>query len=585
MKHEKPRWGRAGCHGIALVAAAVFTILLSMIFSSCRRLPLSTINFDQGVVERIEFRARVLSDPEEINQLFNCFLPDSGVLPVQVGVRNNCGRTIVIQGSSFPALSEIIKGITMVGVNDKEKQPLTPLQVMALMRGERGEEYRRKSAVKKVAGLMIPPLGAYYIYDEATAGRLFRPLADRSFYGTDDGFFLHAVTLKPGEQRIGYLYFPVSSSPYVRKEVENGSEDEREDKLFLRDGYLPDFKLSMKVIFSDSLPGAVRSDTLGFYDICFGKTAGDGAGLPAVILRRSRDQRGRTEIISLKCESAFIPPDGSERMKWVDRLNSDAELADAVFGSGVAACAVNFTRRSRVYLYSRDNRKGFIWKRDLDRNIIRLVLTGEGVFAACDNGFCYFMSLERGEVDNRYRKLARELQDLVYHRGRLYALASGSLRSFSAEKENLFDPLDRFEMAEGERTTAGMIGGMVAVLRRSAEAPRDSVNLFNPDNGDVSDGFPLPGKVAACNAEDYLLLWLDRGFLLKMAVGAGGLRIMDGTFLPLDIRGLAVSEGIIFAAGGDGIIHSFRMKTMPVLDSVDLERRVEMSPPRKNTAE
>ncbi|MBD3178253.1 MAG: hypothetical protein GF417_00895, partial [Candidatus Latescibacteria bacterium] len=166
----------------------LFIIIISLQVSSCRRLAYSTVTFDGSPEDDLQLKAHILSDPEEINQLFHSFLPDSGILPVQVGVRNNSDGAVIIQGSPVHGLKGELSGFELI-VDSGGEIPLTPMEVVSIMKGESSSGYRRKGVGRTTAGIIFPPLGAYYIYDEATVGRLFRPLTDRSFFCTRNGFF------------------------------------------------------------------------------------------------------------------------------------------------------------------------------------------------------------------------------------------------------------------------------------------------------------------------------------------------------------------------------------------------------------
>ncbi|MGM0483298.1 MAG: hypothetical protein ACQERI_01955 [Candidatus Krumholzibacteriota bacterium] len=549
--------------------------------NSCRRLAFSTISFQDSSEEEIELRAHILSDPGEINQLFHSFLPDSGVLPVQAGIKNNSDSPIVILGGSFQALKERLAGVEMI--RDSEIfTPLSPMEVMRIIMGGRGSQYRSKGSGKTAAGVMILPLGIYYVYDEATAGRLYRPLADESLFDTTDGFFFDPLRLEPGEQKTGYLYFPVSFSPYAREKVrEEGVVRQEEEKLVLKEGFTPQSKLRAGMILAESLPAGVTADTLGFYDICFGKDEDMREGVPAVLLRNSGGKNSDSEIISLEYD---VPDEMLKRDRQeilIDRLNSKAEIADADFRGGRGAFAVNFTRKSRVYLFSRENGRGFIWKNGLDRNVIGVILTEEGVIAACDNGFCYFMDMEDGAVNNRYRRLAGGLDDIIRYRGKVAALASESVRFFSTGKENPFQPLGQFEIAEGKKRALGISDGMITVLREHGDTGGDTISVIDPGNDRERGRYPVPGRVIAAASGKSSLLWLEGGVVLKIEPGADRARVVDGTFIPFEAKELTVSGGRAFAAGKGGVILSFNLEGMPANDYIDRVCPVGLSPPRR----
>ncbi|HMA75945.1 MAG TPA: hypothetical protein VKO43_01410, partial [Candidatus Krumholzibacteriaceae bacterium] len=150
----------------------IFSIIILLVLPSysCRRLKFSSIDFqerEQKPGAGIEVSAQLLSDPEEINQLFHTFLPDSGIIPVQIGLRNNDTLPAVVNGYSTAGLWEKVGGISLVSKGE-EFLPLGPVEVMKRMIGDRAEKYRPKGPGAFVKGSILPPLGIYYAYDEAT---------------------------------------------------------------------------------------------------------------------------------------------------------------------------------------------------------------------------------------------------------------------------------------------------------------------------------------------------------------------------------------------------------------------------------
>jgi len=562
-----------------IIAVLAVIIILPGLYS-CRRLAFSTISFQQSSEEKIEFRAHILSDPEEINQLFHSFLPDSGVLPVQAGIRNNSDRPVVIMGSSFQALNERLSGVEMI--RDSETfTPLSLMEVMEIMKGDRGVQYRSKGVGRTAAGLIIFPLGLYYVYDEATVGRMYRPLADNSLFETTDGFFLDPLRLEPGQEKTGYLYFPVSSSPYVRTKVrEESVVREEEEELALKEGFNHISKLRARVIIAESLPAGVIADTLSFYDISFGESENKGQGVPAVFLRELSGRSGDSEIVWMEYD---IPDEMVKKKREeniIDRLSSEAEIADVDLRGSYGALAVNFTRKSRVYLFSRESGEGFIWTEGLDRNVIGIILTEQGVIAACDNGVCYFMDIEDGAVDNRYRKLASGLHDIIWYQGNVAALASESVRFFSAGKDNPFQPLGEFEVAEGEKRVLGISDGLITVLRKPGKTEGDTLSIIDPANGRETGEYPVPGRVTAAVSGNSSLIWLESGVVLRIEPGADEVRITDATFISFEAEELAFSGKRAFAAGKDGVILSFNLEDMPAHGYIDRVCPVGLSPPR-----
>jgi len=341
--------------------AALFLIILSLLFLSCRRLEFSTIEFqekEQIPGAGIGVSAQFLSDPEEINQLFHTFLPDSGIIPVLVGVRNNDTAPIVLNGSFFPGLREKLGGISF-SVEGEDFLPLKPFEVIERMRGGKSAGYRKKGVGNVVAGTIFPPLGGYYIYDEATRGRLFRGIAGNSFYKMSGRHFFKSLILKPGEERAGYIYFPLSPelSPYEIVSVPGRKKrDKKIEEIKVKDPYNVQLLIKVEAIPARIDPGVYgrRQDTLSFYDICFDPPEyGNAVELPGFLLKKNLKGRAESKLVFVVFPYPPRTQVRPEKEVEIDDINTVAKIADVVAGVDFAACGVNFTRKSRIYFLVR----------------------------------------------------------------------------------------------------------------------------------------------------------------------------------------------------------------------------------------
>ena len=514
-------------------------ILPGFLLSSCRRLEFSTIDFqerEQYPGAGIGVSAQFLSDPEEINQLFHTFLPDSGIIPVQVGVRNNDTTSIVINGSSFPGLREKIGGISLV-VEGEEFIPLNPFEVMETILGDKVHGYRQKGFGSLVAGTIFPPLGSYYIYDEATRGRVYRGLVGNSFYRLDEQYFFQPLSLEPGEEKTGYLYFPLPMdiSPY-------------------------------------------------FYDICFDKQEyGDIGKISGFLLREGR--RGGAESKLVFVEFPYPPgrPVQPEKEMEIDDIHTVAKIADVVVGSDFAACGVNFTRKSRVYFIGRGNEGASLpWRMDMERKILRLVAVDDALLAICDNGFCYYLSEKDGKIGNRYIKFAADVDDIFCYSGKLGVFGNKKLKIYSIDSKNFFDKLNTFEISDAERKVVGNIDDGVVLLYRSKGMPGDTLVLINPENAHEICRMPLPGRVSAANCRSKIVVQLQSGVILQFAMGQDAFLLQESSLLPYPADELVVAGDTVFVATEEGVVDLFNLKDKLFSPpSFSHKTRVVPSPVRK----
>ncbi|MCD6380095.1 hypothetical protein J7M07_06595 [bacterium] len=566
-------------------------ILPGLLLSSCRRLEFSTIDFqerEQYPGAGIGVSAQFLSDPEEINQLFHTFLPDSGIIPVQVGVRNNDTTSIVINGSSFPGLREKIGGISLV-VEGEEFIPLNPFEVMETILGDKVHGYRQKGFGSLVAGTIFPPLGSYYIYDEATRGRVYRGLVGNSFYRLDEQYFFQPLSLEPGEEKTGYLYFPLPMeiSPYEIVSVPGGKKGDKILKeIKVKDHY--DVLLSIKTkaipAKSDFGLNGSQQNILSFYDICFDKQEyGDIGKISGFLLREGR--RGGAESKLVFVEFPYPPgrPVQPEKEMEIDDIHTVAKIADVVVGSDFAACGVNFTRKSRVYFIGRGNEGASLpWRMDMERKILRLVAVDDALLAICDNGFCYYLSEKDGKIGNRYIKFAADVDDIFCYSGKLGVFGNKKLKIYSIDSKNFFDKLNTFEISDAERKVVGNIDDGVVLLYRSKGMPGDTLVLINPENAHEICRMPLPGRVSAANCRSKIVVQLRSGVILQFAMGQDAFLLQESSLLPYPADELVVAGDTVFVATEEGVVDLFNLKDKLFSPpSFSHKTRVVPSPVRK----
>ncbi|MDZ7859148.1 MAG: hypothetical protein U5O15_00530 [Candidatus Krumholzibacteriota bacterium] len=553
----------------AKTATLFFVILLVLSSFSCRRLKFSSIDFQERKQKPgagIELSAQFLSDPEEINQLFHTFLPDSGVIPVQVGLRNNDTLPIIVNGYSTTGLWDKVGGISLV-LKGEEFLPLGPVQVMKRMIGDRAVEYRPKGPGAFVKGSILPPLGIYYAYDEATTGRLFRGLADNSLYGINSLFFFEPIVLEPGDQKTGYLYFPISTllSPYEVTTIEvKGKEDEIRKVTKLKDDYSTPFSVKVKAVSADSdfaLRGLGR-DGLSFYDICFdSRKLSNTEKIRAFLLNKDKEDSGKSNLVFVEFPRPLRKPLQPENKIKLDDINAMAEIADVVTENGFAACGVNFTRKSRVYFSAFDGGGGpRRWQSDLESSILRLAFADDGVLAVCDNGYCYYLSREDGEIDKRYVKFNADLDDIFCYSDRMCVFGNNKLKVLSIDGKHLFEEIGTFDIGDADRKVVGNISNKAVLIYHSNDTPGDTLVLIDPEEGREIARESIPGKIAAASCGGEIAVQLESGVILQYSFTRGSLLLNESSLLFPRADEIVEAGGVILAAREEGRIGLFDIK-------------------------
>jgi len=205
---------------VEMIIIASTAATLTSSFYSCKRAYMAGLSIEEpkGSEEEIRMVSRFPSI-EEIKAVFHAGLPDSGIVPVEVVVRNSGDRRLVIHHSNGLDLPEGFRGFRL-NVNSIVFHPLRTVEALALLKGMETEEvkYSDVSAGRVMLGAMVAPYGGYLIYNEIVYGRFYRALKKHSLFVSDASGLFEPLVLDPGDEVRGYLYFdlPGELNPYAR---------------------------------------------------------------------------------------------------------------------------------------------------------------------------------------------------------------------------------------------------------------------------------------------------------------------------------------------------------------------------------
>ena len=88
----------------------------------------------ESAVARVSVTAYLIPDREEIEERFGLCLPDSGIVPIEVTLRNETDLPVVIHTSHGFAAPEPFHGLTLTA-GGSEYLPIEPLDVLAVLLG------------------------------------------------------------------------------------------------------------------------------------------------------------------------------------------------------------------------------------------------------------------------------------------------------------------------------------------------------------------------------------------------------------------------------------------------------------------
>ncbi len=566
--------------------------------SSCReRVPATFIDLEDEKIEAgagIAAEACYPDDPAEIKHIFRKFLPEYGILPVLVSVRNNDTTTIYIHCGNSLDLRDEFDGFTLLAGGDTLR-PVHPSSVLAAVRkSSKPVAYSMIGRNQIVKGSLIPPLGGYYAFKELRTGRFYRPMKERSLYPVMDGGMFGPLVLEPGEERSGYIFFPVdaAASPYsIRDTLEllTPSKKERKEICSLKE-FPPQFTLAVRPTLgmegTDRPAGGVVYKTSGLEGVREEKALAVRGPLDfeqvsfcaSCDISGNDEGSGQNRFFSLSApvgkKSGFVLGFGMTERYFLQRPGEGwqpltgisakgARIAGSASCGPMAACAVNFKRKSRIYLVGVEGGKtSIVMDKLLQRNIRRVYMNGEGLFVITSDAVCRFYPYG-GTGRERYIKLGGDFHDAAFDGGTIFVLGRGEMQKISASSRSLFERLGKRDLPRARREAAGILhGGRIVMLRRGKGASGDTLAFFDPGGDETAAILPLPGEVmqAAVSGgrvvaalEDGTIVALDGAMSAGAGAPDGSIRISGSAYIPgMKAEAIDLLGDILIIAGSDG---------------------------------
>ncbi len=117
-----------------------------------------------------------------MKSLFKCYPPDSGVVPVYVTVKNVDDEPVQIHNLNYLPLNDTFRGFTLE-FGDNILDPIHPLEAVMYIKGKaKVPNYKKIGAGNVVAGIIVWPLGIYYIVRGVQYSREYKPMLRNSFF-------------------------------------------------------------------------------------------------------------------------------------------------------------------------------------------------------------------------------------------------------------------------------------------------------------------------------------------------------------------------------------------------------------------
>lgn len=462
----------------------------------------------------IHMTASIISDRERTEKLFKSFLPDSGIVPIEVTVRNLTDIPVMIHTSHGLEASEPFHGFILEAGGEKYS-PIAPLDALAILMGEgKTIRYSKPGVFQAVVGIALPPAILVYGHREMSIGRRYRSLFKHSIYKATDGGAIVPIRLDPDGEAKGVLFFYPSrdANPFVTGEdgitiVDSALVDKF--VLTLRPGDLPacdtlrgteGWSGAAVAYFADPSvdepAGRGERDGIIFALPTAGKWRGGG-----LLVGRIHDvlERGETAMTGIS-----------------DGLSSKARIVGTAALGDHALCAVNFKASSRMYLVDISGPPALLEEIELNRKIRRAFLTDDGIVVATRDDRCRYISLE-GMKQRRNVKTGKHIRDIFLDGDRLVLLGKEELSIYGVAPSDPLRLIERRPFGKADRRFIGVESDIVYMVHESGNAGRDTLAAYEKGSLEEIARMILPASAGFTDVcDEDLILQLDGGALLRI---------------------------------------------------------------------
>ncbi len=468
----------------------------------------------------LDVAARFAVEGDDVPDYFLKAMPDSGVVPVRVTVRNAGSTPLVIHCGNGMDLGEGFEGFALL-MNGVPRIPLSPKEAARWFLGPgKANGFKMRGSSAFVAGTFVPAVELYFVYAEADVGRRYRPLFGKSFYPGFESGMMKPVLLEPGGERGGYLYFEMPP------------------------GARPD---SLELLVRACVPRTVQRSLPG---TSFMFTRGDGE----MSLFMIGEQPGAASRGLYVAGAGALEPASEGAWTFVAPVSAKtAVIADASSTGSIAACAVNFQSKSKVFIVRRGEKPELLEEKLFTRKIDRVHVGAGGVFVMAEEAFCHRYNMATGAWSPGV-KLGNDIDDTGIIGDSIFAFSKARGISFWDASGGVPVAHRRDKaLRPAKRSAVGLLDGALVILTRGKSVRPDTLALIDTGAMGEIGRSALPGKVLAASTNgSNLVLQLQDGTLVRIVRGRGGLfSLEEGGALPFEARSLAAHAGG-FVAVGDG---------------------------------
>ena len=466
---------------------------------------------ETGAPSGLEVTASLLPGREDIGKRFKTYLPDSGIVPIEITLKNNSDRTICLRATNGFPLPEIYSGFILEH-GGKRFMLLSPFEALSLMMAEgKSLNYRKPGIIDAVVGITFPPSLFYYGYKEVSIGRLYRALYKNSLYPARKSGVLEPLRVEPGGEAKGFLYFfvPPEDSPYPTEsnDIEDGVALPEETPM---------------ILVQPTDPFETGPDTLNIRDAMTARVENEadrsaaGAELERVVFALGFAGRWKMGDVLVGGLNDALYNNGESIRKVSSYSSSKGRIVDASVRGDHAACVVNFKSSSKVCVADLGAGLDAAMRYDLDRRAARVILTDDGFISMAEDGECRFTRYGE-KLTARKVRLGKLSRDLFLDGDRIILLSKESVSFLGASGGDLLKRRDRMPLSEGRRRFIGRDESNFYIIHESNKVGGDTLAIYDPDSFEERWRMPLPGEIEYTDMEHGLLVQIEDGTILHMS--------------------------------------------------------------------
>lgn len=554
----------------ALLLAAV----LAVIASGCgKKVVLTDIDEGQFIPGAgIEAAATFIDDQEALKSLFKCYPPDSGVVPVYVTVKNVDARPVQIHNINYLPLNDTFRGFTL-RFGDNILDPIHPLEAVMYIKGKaKVPDYKTIGAGNVVAGIIIWPLGIYYIVRGVQYSREYKPMLRNSFFPAGRGGNFDPVTIKPGEVASGFIYFPLlpEDNPYFRDDADLDVDKRGKETPSLKVESRGDLKISVNPAVSSSSYGDCEIPVDSMLTVRGLKLMRSEDGSPAghssgdfFALVSNEDRGSKLDLVTGSSEEVFESRSTGGFTVLSELSGKKADLVDASRWGSRAVCGVNFKQKSRIYLLERvDGKMILVAEAQFDNKIRRIVAAEDAIYVMTNTGFCYTFEYD-GLRTKRYVNIGNHVSDMVMRGGKLLAFGKKSVLEYEIVPGHNPKRTRQAGISSSDKTDAGLAGKGVVLKHEGRGTHGDTLVAYDPESLKEVIRQPFPGRIGIMDmSANGVIVQMTGGMIMRIVRQEEEYGTYEAGWIPVLATSSGRSGEIVTLISEKNRLYSFRLRSI-----------------------